>query len=186
MKTKCVKNSFLTTYFIPALAISMMLFLNGCASTKINQDYREGTDFSQFKTYTWRNTSSEIPGVNSQQLKRLADNQLQSQGYTLATDADLILDMTLVTRVTTGSSTGVGVSIGLPIGRMGSVGLGGGKTLPNDKQEGVILIDITHQQTNNLVWRGSAEGIPIKDFSLSGEDKLALVLAKLLSQFPPE
>jgi hypothetical protein len=164
----------------------LALAISGCASPKYNQDFKPDTDFSQLKTYNWRNMSSEMAGVNSQQLQRLADSQLASQGFTRTeTNPEMLLDMTVVARISTGSSTGLGLSIGLPIGRHGSIGLGGGKSVPNDKQEGIIIVDITESLSNNLLWRGSAEGIPMKNFSLQGEQQLAAVLGKLLSQFPP-
>lgn len=187
MKTISVNKYCLTTNTIRSWLVLLAFIMCGCASTRYNQDFRPGTEFSDLKTYNWRNISSEIPEVTDERLQGLADKQLLSQGY-LRTDnnPDFVIDVTLVTRVSTGSSTGVGLSIGLPIGRHGNIGLGGGKNVPNDKQEGVILIDATNSLTNTLIWRGSAEGIPLKDFSLKEEDKLANVLNKLFNQFPPK
>lgn len=167
--------------------ILLTITMYGCTGTKYNQDYKAATSFEHLKTYSWRHASSDIAGVDGQQLQQLADIQLASQGYThTETNPDMLLDMNLVTRISTGSSTGIGLSIGLPIGQHGSIGLGGGKSVPNDKQEGVILIDITDNLSKSLIWRGSAEGVPMQDFSLKAEDKLARVLKKLLSQFPPK
>lgn len=173
--------------FLHFSLLALVLFIGGCASTKYNQDYKPGTDFAVHNTYNWRNANSEIPGVNAQQIQRMADNQLTGQGLNRTeSNPDLLLDMTIVTRISTGSSTGLGLSIGLPVGRHGSIGLGGGRSLPNDKQEGIIIIDITDASTNNLIWRGSAEAVPLKYFSLSSEAQLAAVMNKLLSQYPPK
>lgn len=187
MKTSSDKTNLLTTSIIRLSLLLFAFLVYGCASTKYNQDFKPETNFSQLKTYDWRNTSSIIPGVNAQQIQRLADIQLTNQGFTRnENNPDMLLDMTAVSRISTGSSTGLGLSIGLPIGRYGSVGLGGGKSVPNDKQEGVIIVDITESLNNQLIWRGSAEGMPMKDFSLQSEAKLAAALSKLLSQFPPK
>lgn len=167
--------------------IVLVGILCGCSSTKYHQDFKPGTDFSGHQTYNWRNTSSEIPGLNPQQIQRLADAQLAGRGLTRTeSNPDILLDMTIVTRVSTGSSTGLGLSIGLPVGRHGSIGVGGGRSVPNDKQEGIIIVDVTDASTNNLIWRGSAEAVPVKYFSLSNEEKLAAVVSKLLSQYPPQ
>lgn len=172
------------------IRFSLLIFsfiIGGCAAPDYQQDFKPGTDFSQLKTYNWRKLSSEIPGFNTQQLQTLADSQLLSQGLSRTeTDPDLLIDMTIVTRISAGASTGVGLSIGLPIGRFGSIGVGGGKSLPNDKQEGIIIVDFTEATSNQLIWRGSAEDIPMKDFSLKGEEELSAILNKLLSQFPPQ
>lgn len=187
MKFTQVNTQITTSSIIRFCLLLLAVSVYGCASTKYNQDYKPETSFSHLKTYTWRHASSDIAGVDDQQLQHLADNQLASQGYTRTdTNADMLLDLNLVTRISTGSSTGIGLSIGLPIGQHGSIGLGGGKSVPNDKLEGVILIDITDNISNSLIWRGSAEGVPMQDFSLKAEDKLAMVLKKLLSQFPPK
>ena len=167
--------------------LALVLIMCGCASTKYNQDFKPGTDFGGHGTYNWLNTSSDIPGVSAQQIQRQADTQLASQGFShTESNPDLLFDMKIVSRISTGSSTGLGLSIGLPIGRHGSIGLGGGKSMPNDKQEGIIIVDITDASTDSLIWRGSAEGVPLQYFSLSNEAKLAEVLRKLLSQYPPK
>lgn len=167
------------------LLIAIFL-LSACAGPKFQQDFREGTDFSSLHTYNWRKVMSEVQGVDNLQLQRLADRQLNLQGFTRAeSNPDMLLDMTLLTRISTGSSTGIGLSVGVPIGRSGSIGLGGGKSVPNDRFEGLILVDVTDSASNSLIWRGSAEGIPMKDFSLKAEEKLAAAIGKLLEQFPP-
>jgi len=178
-------------YSAPAWVRLCLLFLvfatSGCVSTKYSQDYNPETNFSNLKTYDWRTSSSEIAGVDHQLLQQLADQQLARQGYTRTADEpDLLLDMTVATRTRSDSSTGIGLSVGIPLGRHANIGVGGGKSLPRDKQEGIILVDVSMRETNHLIWRGNAEGIPLKDFSLGAEQKLADILRQLLSQYPPK
>jgi len=178
---------FVTLILSRSLLLLVALLLAACAGTKYQQDFREGTNFENLNSYTWRKMNSEVQGVDNIKLQRLADQQLSLQGFTRTdSEPDMLLDMTLITRISTGSSTGIGLSVGIPIGRSGSIGLGGGKSVPNDKFEGVLLVDITEANSNTLIWRGSAEGVPMEDFSLKAEDKLAEVIAKLLAQFPPQ
>jgi hypothetical protein len=168
------------------LLLLAMLVVSGCAGPKFQQDYRPDSSFTNLKTYTWRQVSTEVPGTDSHQLQHMADAHLLANGFAQNNETpDMVLDMTVVTRVSTGSSTGIGLSIGLPIGQHGSIGLGGGKSVPNDKFEGVILLDITESKNNDLLWRGSAEGIPLKNFDLKNQTRLDLVLGKLIKQFPP-
>lgn len=186
-------NVYLTKYAYSASALIRLclLFLifatSGCVSTKYSQDYNPETNFSNLKTYDWRTSSSEIVGINLQQLQQLADQQLARQGYTRSEDEpDLLFDMTVATRTRSDSSTGIGLSLGIPLGRHANIGVGGGKSLPRDKQEGIVLVDVNARETNQLIWRGSAEGIPLKNFSLGSEQKLADILRQLLSQYPPK
>lgn len=186
-QTSSLTNALKQVSFFPVLMLLIaILFLTGCAGPKYQQDYRPTTDFSHLKTYNWRQISSEIAGTDKQQIQNLADRQLTAQGFTrVASNPDFLLDMTLVTRISTGSSTGIGLSVGVPIGPRGSIGVGGGKSVPNDKLRGVIVVDATDTASNSIIWRGSAEEIPMDNFSLRSEDRLAAVLAKLLQQFPP-
>lgn len=167
------------------LALGLLLF-GGCTSVHYNSDYKTGTDFSQLNTYSWRAVTIDIGGANHALLQRLADQQLQAQGFIPAKDQpDMLLDMQIFARTSSGGNSSIGVGIGLPVGQHGSIGLGTSQLLNRDKQEGVIVIDITAARTNNLIWRGQAEGIPLIQFSLSAEHKLGETMAQLLGQFPP-
>jgi hypothetical protein len=159
----------------------------GCSSPRILQDFKSGTDFSQLKTYSWRSATIEIPGIGAPYLQQLADEQLQAQGFVPTKEkADFLVDMQGFSRVSSGGNTSIGIGLGLPIGRHGSIGLGTGQMLGKGKQEGVVVIDITQADTNTLIWRGNAEGIPLINFSLKAEQKLRETFAQLLTQFPPQ
>lgn len=173
--------------FISALLIAgAFLLLSACANIKYANDYKAGTDFSHLKTYSWRAVTVDIGGTDASLLQRLADEQLRAQGFTLAsTNPDMLIDMQVFSRVSRGGNTSLGIGIGLPVGRHGSIGLGTGQTLDQGKQEGVIVIDITQANSNVLVWRGNAEGIPLINFSLKAEQKLRESFTQLLQLFPP-
>lgn len=171
------------------LVITLLLsLLSACAATpKYRQDAKSSAQFSDLKTYQWRSASVEIPGANQAQLQQLLDEQLLRQGYRLVQDKpDMLLDMQAFTRVSQGGNTGLGIGIGLPVGRHGSIGLGTSQVLGRGKQEAVLVLDITRADSNTLVWRGSAEAMPLGYFNLGSEPKLRDSLAKLLAQFPPQ
>jgi hypothetical protein len=168
------------------LISAMLLLLNACASIKYADDYKSGTDFTGLKTYHWRAITVDVGGVDKAFLQSLADEQLRAQGFVLAdTSADLLIDMQVFSRISTGGNTSIGIGIGLPVGHSGSIGLGTGQTLGKGKQEGVIVIDITQTTSNALIWRGNAEGIPMINFSLRAEQKLRDTFTQLLQPFPP-
>lgn len=172
-------------WYLAALSIGVLL-LTGCANVHYANDYKTGTDFSQLKTYSWRAVTVDIGGANHALLQNLADQQLQAQGFIPVKDQpDMLIDMQIFARASTGGNSSIGVGIGLPVGRHGSIGLGTSQLLNREKQEGVIVVDITQAKSNSLIWRGNAEGIPLAQFSLSAEHKLGETMAQLLSQFPP-
>ena len=163
--------------------------LAGCATNnKINQDFKPDTDFKNFKTFSWRNFSSDIPTANNTAIKNTIEQALIQQGFQFAAnDADLLLNINIVTQQKSTSSPRFGLSLGLPIGNHGAIGLGTSKLLGNNNQlEGLIIADITEAGTNQIIWRGTAEAIPINYFSLRNEHQLNALLKKLIAQFPPK
>lgn len=169
------------------LAITALMLLGACAQIRYSDDFKSGTDFNGLKTYQWRGITVDIGGADQALLQRLADAQLRAQGF-VATDKapDLLLDLQVFSRVSSGGNTSIGIGIGMPVGRHGSVGLGTGQILGQGKQEGVILLDVTQTKSNTLIWRGTAEGIPLINFSLKAENKLRESFTQLLQQFPPK
>ena len=169
------------------MSLCFALFLSGCASVKYASDFKSGTDFSNIKTYAMRSTSINIAGVDQVYMQQLVEQQLAAQGFQKLTEnADVLVDLQVLSRVSQGGNTSIGIGLGLPIGRNGSIGLGTGKTLGKGKQEGVIIIDITDSQSNALIWRGNAEAVPLIYFSLKSEPKLRENIQQILLQFPPK
>ena len=169
-----------------SLLAALVLCLTACSSTRYNHDFKSGSDFSQLKTFAWRSAAVKIEGISTNFLQRLVDEQLSAQGFTPnATNPDFLIDMQGFSRASQGGNTQLAIGVGIPLGRNGSIGLGSGQTLGRGKQEGVITLDITQTKSNSLLWRGSAEGIPLITFKLSAENKLRETIHTLLAEFPP-
>lgn len=167
--------------------IVALMLLGACAQVRYSDDFMSGTSFNGLKTYQWRSVTVDVGGVDQAFLQGLADDQLRGQGFVPAdNNPDLLLDLQVFSRVSQGGNTSIGIGIGMPVGRHGSVGLGTGQMLGKGKQEGVMVIDVTQTQSNTLVWRGTAEAIPVINFSLKAEHKLRESFTKLLQQFPPK
>jgi len=175
--------------FARVLAFICAVCLTGCATTgKVTQDYQPDTDFRPYKTFSWHNFSSEVVSLDQVAIQRTAEQQLRQQGFELVSGlSDLILDLSIIKQPASASSTGLGISIGLPIGRHGAIGLGTNKLLGNDpKMAALIIVDITAQASHQILWRGTAENIPLSHFTLQEEAKLNTTLRNLLAQFPPK
>ncbi len=171
------------------LMMSIIAILSSCATTnKVTQDYTPDTDFRPYKTFSWHNYSSDVISANQVAIQRAVEQQLKQQGFELVSGlSDLALDLTIIKQAAAPSSTGIGLSIGLPIGRHGAIGLGTSKLLGNDpKMEALIIVDITEQASHQILWRGTAENIPLSDFMLQNQVKLNVRLRDLLQQFPPK
>lgn len=170
-------------------ALGLALLLNGCASNnRISQDFKPDTNFKSVKTFSWHNVSSEIPNINNVAIQKTIEEDLTQRGFQLvAINPDVVLDLNIIAQKSSAPSTGLGVSLGLPIGNHGSVGLGTSKLLARDnKQEGLIVLDITTHANNQVIWRGTADAIPMSYFLLRNEPQLNAVLKRLVAQFPPK
>lgn len=181
--------NLLSHKFTFSILLLLSGLLSGCATTtKVTQDYKTDTDFSAYKTFSWHNFSSDINTSNQIAIQHEIEQQLALQGFTLVKEMpDLILDLTIIKHAATPSNTGVGLSIGLPIGRHGGLGLGTNNLLnKNGQMTGLIILDITAQKTNQIVWRGSADDVSLDYFSLRKQTELNKVLISLVQQFPPK
>jgi hypothetical protein len=181
-------SRFFTHILMMSMALILTLTLSGCAATKVTQDYKPDTDFRPYKTFSWHNFSSDVVSADQLAIQRAVEQQLKQQGFELVSGlSDLVLDLTIIKQAAAPSSTGIGLSIGLPIGRHGAIGLGTSKLLGNDsKMEALIIVDITAQASHQILWRGTAENIPLSEFMLQNQAKLNARLRDLLRQFPPK
>jgi hypothetical protein len=178
-----------TQKLMTGLLLLLTLLLTACAtSNKVTQDYQPDTDFRPYKTFSWHNFSSDVTNSDQLAIQHSVEQQLLLQGFQLASsNADLTLDLTIIKHAASLPATGVGISIGLPIGHHGAIGLGTSKLLNNDNQvAALIILDITAQATNQVLWRGSAEDVPMNYFSLRNQTQLNSVLQNLVKQFPPK
>jgi Domain of unknown function (DUF4136) len=180
-------SRILTLFAFACWAVFVMLA--GCASqNKVSQDFKSDMDFTIHKTFSWRKSSSDIKTVNSAAIQAVVDATLTQQGFQrVDANADMLLDLSVLTQNSSGKSTGVSFSVGLPIGGSGSLGLGTRKLLGNsNEQDGLIVLDISAQKNNQIIWRGSVEAVPMNYFLLKNQSKLEAVIKKCVMQFPPK
>src|SRR5262249_35014074 len=126
------------------LALATCSVMMGCsAQPTMNIDYDTEADFSALKTYNWMPaTGNAADELLVKRIRSAVDTQLQAKGHELAADnADFLIAMQLSGKTTYGGSTGVGMSVGIPVGRAGRISVGGGKSNPIEKKEGTLVLD---------------------------------------------
>lgn len=170
------------------LLISMALI--GCASTtpKITQDSRAGARFDDLKTYEVRGVNIQIQGLSDPAyISRILDQQFGLRNFYRSYEApDLHVSAQIFSRTTQGAGTGIGVGIGVPIGRHAGVSLGTGQLLDGRKNvSAVLIIDVSRASNQELIWRGTAQNIPLDYFTLANEPKLTQLISDVVAQFPP-
>lgn len=172
------------------LLLSVCVAMAGCAtSSKVTYDYDTTANFAAMKTFNWMPATGNAVAdeLLVKRIKNAVDVQLQAKGHTLAADnPDFNVAMEVSGKTTYGGSTGVGMSVGIPVGR-GTVSVGGGKSKAREKTEGTLVLDILDTKTRTLVWRATATA-PVESGYSPEEQQLRIneMIAEMLSQFPPK
>jgi hypothetical protein len=161
----------------------------GCAAQPtMNIDYDTEADFSALKTYNWMPaTGNAADELLVKRIRNAVDTQLQAKGHELvANNADFLIAMQLSGQTTYGGSAGVGMSVGIPVGRAGRISVGGGKSKPIEKKEGTVVLDFLDAKTKALVWQGTASGTVRSDASPEEQQqRINEVVSQMLADFPP-
>jgi hypothetical protein len=173
------------------LALVLGIAVVGCTTPlAVTSDFDKAADFAALKAFDWMPATGNAAGdeLLVKNIRNTVDVQLQAKGRKLATDnPDFLIGMALSGKTTYGGSTTVGMSVGIPVGRAGSVSVGSGKSQPREKKEGTLILDFVDAKTKSLVWRATA--VVAVSPSASPEEKqrqINEVIAAMLAQFPPK
>ena len=180
-----------------AIAIlSIIAVLGGCAeSIQVNSDYDPATNFSGFHTYNWLPAPQNAIGGPSNSLldariREAVENQLALRGYDKQTTGspDFLVNYHVVVKGVLDVRT---IHDTYGYGRRYRGGWGGGMgtstTYVREAQQGTVFLDFLNPQTQDLLWRGTAQGYI--DPSLKPEEKTKRIhkaVGLLLDQFPPK
>lgn len=168
--------------------------LVGCATSPGNVDvtfdYDTGANFAALKSYNWMPPTGNAVSdeLLVKRIKTTVDSQLQAKGPVPAeANPDFLIGMQLSGKSTYGGSTGVGVSVGIPVGRAGRVSVGGGKSQAIEKKEGQLVLDFVDAKSKSLLWRATAAGaVEPNTTPEQQQQRINAVVAEMLSYFPPK
>jgi hypothetical protein len=160
------------------------------AQPAANYDYDTAADFTALKTFDWMPATGNAAGdeLLIKKIRSTVDVQLQAKGRTIATgNPDFLIGMALSGKTVSGGSTGVGMSIGIPVGRRGTVSVGGGKSKSREKTEGTLVMDFVDAKTKTLLWRATVtEAVDPSATPEEKQKKIDEVIAAMLAHFPPK
>ncbi len=179
------------------------IFITGCSSLSLSTDYDDKIDFSSFKTYRWYeekdddNNKTSLKFTNSimdQRIRETIDQQLQLKNYSKTNTGavDFLVNYSVVVEDqvdvrTYNNYSGMYPGYGY-YGRGMSVGYGGSpETVVTYYKQGTLIIDIINPETDQLMWRGAADGRLPKSANREESDVLVQkYVTKILSAFPPK
>ncbi|WP_143735910.1 DUF4136 domain-containing protein [Methyloprofundus sedimenti] len=182
-------------------------FMGGCSSLSLSTDYDNSIDFSTFKTYRWHtenehNTASlkYLNNILDQRIRSTIDQELQINHFIKKEDGAVdfwvnysvvIEDKTDIRTYNNYNGLYPGYSYRAGYGYYGR-GIGaaygvGSETQITQYKQGTLIIDIISPKTDQLIWRGAADGRLPKNANREESDKLVhQYVTKILSNFPPK
>ena len=173
-------------------AVAVLIAVIGCSSIPltVNYDYDTAADFTAMKTFGWMPPAGNAVGDDLlvKRIRSSVNSQLQAKGRTeVPENPDFLIAMQLSGKTTYGGSKAVGASVGIPVGRAGTISVGGGKSKPTEKTEGTLVLDFVDAKTQSLVWRGTATAaVQPKTSPEEQQERINKVIAEMLSHFPPK
>ena len=171
---------------ILSMIVIAALFLAGCSTISVNQDYDPAYDFSKLKTFGFIPITEEA-GIDQLNATRLGDAikaNLTAKGYTLSEQADFGIAL-FFTKDTKTSIQSTGYGYGYGYGYRGYGGMGG-STYVTQYEEGTLVIDFVDMAKQELVWRGVGTGALSDSPSVEERtENINNAVSQILAQFPP-
>ncbi len=159
-----------------------LLFATVSFAEQVKTDYARGTDFSQYKTYSWQKVQTQDPlWVN--RIKDAVNGALTAKGLT---QVDSGGDLALVAiEMTKNQSTLNTFYNGFGGGWRWGGGFGNSTTTVDNYKVGTLVVDLFDAKTKDLVWRGSSSDT-LSNKSDKNIKNLDNGVHKMFQHFPPD
>lgn len=155
----------------------------------VKTDYDRGTDFSQYKTYSWEKVHAQNP-LWVDRIKGAVDSALAAKGWTeLASGGNVAIvamemtknHQTLNTYYDNFGGGGWGWRRGGGFGDS----FGDATTTESTYKVGTLVVDLFDSNSKKLIWRGSSSDA-LSDKSDKNIKKLDKGVDKMFDHFPPD
>ncbi len=172
-------------------AFAAMALLAGCASTpSVRSDYDKGADFGRFHTFGFVDQGGEAKSLAIQTLEAAATREMESRGYTLAAEPDLLVhftgkledrtDVQSIPGPTYGPAWGYGGWYGAPYGGWNY----NQQVTTRHYQVGQLVMDIVDRAKRQVVFQAGIEKTVTKEMLNNREQALNNAASKLFATYP--
>ena len=164
--------------------VSLIFLLTSCNVIRVNSDFNNKTNFSDYKTYAFSKKGvdeAEINDIDKKRILNAIDVELSSKGLRKsAIDPDIMINFF------TKSNKKINYYPGYDHYHAGfAFSPWYTDYYYHNYTEGVLFIDIVDYKKNELIWQGIGKGfMPTKRGKK--EEQIKLFVNKILLQFPPE
>lgn len=184
-----------------ALGTLWFVALGACSIMNITSDYDPSTNYSGLSTYNWMPDPQETTGdpridnpFLASRIRNAVDNTLAAKGYLVSDTPDFLIgyhaavkDKTDVQTINTSYGYGPGWGWEYGYGNRPYGWTGAPETFVYEYEEGSLILDIVDPESNELIWRGSAQAEVDRSASPEKrEKKINEAVERILAQFPPQ
>ena len=167
---------------LPVLAAAIALGAASCSTMEMNTDYVPGTDFSSYRTFTFREGAKPRNEVAARSVDYAVGLALEGKGLKEVEDGgDLLVYAHFVLSEKTQVDT-------YGYGTVGWYGYAYGPTTTTVRKipVGTVVIDLVAAKTKTLVWRGFVrDEISTELYPEEREKKAIGIARKLFADYPP-
>jgi hypothetical protein len=182
------KNNFrIVSKTIQLFSLSLLLVLGACSTVKVDADYDNKVDFSQYKTYAFQKSGIdkvEISDLDKKRILRAIDTQMEAKGYTKSETPDLLVNIFTKERERVDVNQ-YSAGWGYGWGWGWNPYMWGGRNYVTTTTEGTLYIDLIDAKKKELIWQGKGSGY-LEQSREKKEERINEFVAKILAQFPPD
>ena len=158
----------------------------GCSGITANSNTAPGVSLGNYRTYAWHQApSGEMQTVGEQEVRSALARQLAQKGLMPATTQppDFLVAYHATTQQKVNVTPGYGYGYGYGYGRWGY----GASGFPDvtTYTEGTLIVDFIDPKTNQVFWRGTAQGV-VRHPDNPDPQRIDTAVAKLMKQYPAE
>ena len=163
----------------------MFLFAGVASAQQVKTDYDRGTNFAQYKTYSWENVKTKDQ-LDVDRIKSAVNAVLATKGWTQVDsggDASIVaMEITSTQQTLNTFYNGMGGGWGWR--RFGGGGFGEATTTTDTYKVGTVVVDLFDTKTKQLIWRGNASDT-LSNNSDKNIKNLDKGVDKMFKKFPP-
>jgi hypothetical protein len=166
-----------------ALKVAIPMFAGVCLLlASVKTDYDHGTDFGQYKSYSWIGTPQASNGLWSDRITQDVDAQLAARGWTKVASGGNA-NVSAFGR-TQNEQTIDTFYTGIGGGWRWRGGFGDAMTTVENTPVGTLVVDIFDASSKKLIWRGTATDT-LSSKPDKNEKKLEHSVEDMFKHFPP-
>jgi hypothetical protein len=172
---------------IQLLSLTLLLVLGACSTVRVDADYDNKVDFSQYKTYAFQKSGidrAEISDLDKKRILRAIDTQMEAKGYTKSETPDLLVNIFTKERERVDVNQ-YSAGWGYGWGWGWNPYMWGGRNYVTTTTEGTLYIDLIDAKKKELIWQGKGSGY-LEQSREKKEERINEFVSKVLAQFPPD